>query len=69
MNGALLGLTAYATFDLTNLAIINGWTLGLAALDMAWGTVLSAIAAVAGYLAGTAAMRRAPEGKATAHRQ
>ena len=30
-NGAVLGLTAYATFDLTNLAVIKGWTLGLAA--------------------------------------
>ena len=51
-HGAVLGLTAYATFDLTSLAIIKGWTPGLAAVDMAWGTVLSAIAAVAGYAAG-----------------
>ncbi|MEQ1517370.1 MAG: DUF2177 family protein [Usitatibacteraceae bacterium] len=51
-NGAILGLTAYATFDLTNLTIIQGWTPKLAAVDMAWGTAVSAIAAVAGYLVG-----------------
>lgn len=50
-HGAVVGLTAYATFDLTNLAIIKGWTLGLAVLDMAWGSALSATAATAGYLA------------------
>lgn len=48
-NGALVGLTAYATFDLTNLAIIAGWTPKLAVLDIGWGTVASAIAALAGY--------------------
>ena len=52
VNGAVLGFTAYATFDLTNLAVIKGWTIGLAALDMAWGTALSAGAAAAGYAAG-----------------
>lgn len=51
-HGAVVGLTSYATFDLTNLAILRGWTLELALLDMAWGTALSAIAATAGYLAG-----------------
>lgn len=51
-HGAVVGLTAYATFDLTNLAILKGWTLDLALLDMAWGTALSAIAATAGYVAG-----------------
>jgi uncharacterized membrane protein len=48
-NGGILGLTAYATFDLTNLAIISGWTVGLAISDIAWGTAVSTIAAVAGY--------------------
>lgn len=48
-SGAVLGLTAYATFDLTNLAILNGWTVTLAVVDIAWGTFVSAIAAVAGY--------------------
>ena len=55
-NGAILGLTAYATFDLTNLAIIKGWTLGLALVDMAWGTIVSAIAASVGGAAGMHAL-------------
>lgn len=55
VHGAVLGLTAYATFDLTNLAVITGWTLDLALLDMAWGTFLSCVAAVAGYAAGNRA--------------
>ncbi len=53
LKGALLGLTAYATFDLTNLAVIKGWTIGLASMDIAWGVVGSAIAALAGYAAGS----------------
>ena len=53
--GAVLGLTAYATFDLTSLAIIKGWTVGLAAIDIAWGVVVSAIASMAGYAAGARA--------------
>ncbi|MEQ1647429.1 MAG: DUF2177 family protein [Hyphomicrobiaceae bacterium] len=53
INGALLGLVAYATFDLTNLAIIEGWTPTLAAIDMAWGTAVSAISALVGYWVAT----------------
>lgn len=56
-NGSVLGVTAYATFDLTNLAVIKGWTLELALLDMAWGTALSCVAAVSGYWAGMQAGR------------
>jgi uncharacterized membrane protein len=32
---------AYATYDLTNLAVTNGFTTKIAMIDMAWGTVLS----------------------------
>lgn len=56
VHGAMLGLTAYATFDLTNLAIIRGWPAWLAALDVAWGTLASTVAALAGYAFG----RRGP---------
>jgi uncharacterized membrane protein len=44
--GAILGLTAYATFGLTNLAVMQGWTLSLAIIDMIWGTALTSVAAV-----------------------
>ena len=51
-NAAVLGLAAYATFDLTGLAVIKGWTLGLAVIDIAWGITVSVLAAAAGYVAG-----------------
>ena len=46
--GALFGLFTYATYDLTNLATLKGWPIGLAALDIAWGTMVSAVSAAAG---------------------
>lgn len=41
---ALLGLFAYATCDLTNLATLAGWTLPLAVVDTLWGVAATAIA-------------------------
>jgi len=40
--GALLGLFAYGTFDLTALALLKGWPVVVAVVDMAWGTLLTA---------------------------
>jgi uncharacterized membrane protein len=48
--GALFGFFAYATYDLTNLATIRGFTVRVAMVDLAWGTVLSATAASVGFL-------------------
>ena len=42
---ALFGLFAYATYDLTNLATLKQWPVGLSLIDMAWGTCVSAAAA------------------------
>src|SRR5680860_1080516 len=39
--GALLGLVAYATYDLTNLATIKGWSATVTLIDMVWGAVLT----------------------------
>lgn len=50
--GALLGLLAYATYDLTNLATIQGWAWQVSAVDLVWGTALNAVVAAAGYFAG-----------------
>lgn len=47
--GALLGLVAYATYDLSNLATLKGWTTSLSVVDIAWGTLASAIASTCGY--------------------
>jgi uncharacterized membrane protein len=40
--GAAFGLVTYATYDLTNLATLKGYTTKLALVDMAWGTILTA---------------------------
>ncbi len=51
LNGALFGLFAYATYDLTNMATLKVWSLQLTLVDMAWGAALTATAASAGALA------------------
>ncbi len=38
--GALFGLIAYATYDLTNLATLKDWPLVVTLVDLVWGTVL-----------------------------
>jgi uncharacterized membrane protein len=49
--GALFGFFAYATYDLSNLATLKNWPVGLTLTDMAWGALLSAAAAAAGKAA------------------
>lgn len=51
VHGALFGFFAYATYDLTNLATLRDWPVGLSLLDMAWGAVVSTAAAASGKLA------------------
>lgn len=48
-NGALLGFFAYATFDLSNQAILRSWTTKLSIVDMAWGAFATAVASGAAY--------------------
>lgn len=48
VNGAIFGFMAYATYDMTNMATIKDWPIKMSLLDMAWGTVLTAVSAVAG---------------------
>jgi uncharacterized membrane protein len=49
--GALLGLVAYGTYDVTNLATIKGWPVMVSVVDLAWGVVVTASASVAGFVA------------------
>lgn len=49
--GALLGLVAYGTYDLSNLATLSAWTLRLSLVDMAWGAFITGAAASAGHAA------------------
>ena len=46
--GALLGVFAYATYDLTNMATMKVWSLKITLLDLAWGAFATGIAAAAG---------------------
>ena len=49
--GALLGLMAYGAYDMTNLATLKGWPLQISLIDIAWGAVVTALSATAGYFA------------------
>jgi len=51
LRSAGLGLLAYGVYDMSNLATLQAWTLKLALVDMAWGTVLAASAGVAAFSA------------------
>ena len=52
MLGAFFGLVAYATFDLTSMALIKGFDWTVVAVDLVWGTVLTGSVAAAGFAAG-----------------
>ena len=49
--GALLGLVAYGTYDITNLSTLRDWPVAVSVIDLAWGTTVSALAALAGHMA------------------
>jgi len=56
--GALLGLIAYGTYDLTNLAVMKGFTTKIAVIDMIWGTVLTGAVSALTVLVGIKALSR-----------
>lgn len=45
--GALFGLVAYATYDLTNQATLINWPWFVTVIDLIWGTVLTGTATLA----------------------
>ncbi|MCM2456476.1 DUF2177 family protein [Rhizobium sp. CG4] len=49
--GAVLGLAAYGTYDMTNLSTIRGWPVLMSVVDLIWGTMLTGVASACGYLA------------------
>ena len=49
LNGAVFGFCAYATYDLTNQATLKNWSTMLSAIDMGWGTALTAASATTAY--------------------
>jgi len=48
--GALFGLFCYATFDLTSLALLKHWSWRVAAVDIGWGSFVSALSSTSGLL-------------------
>lgn len=46
--GALFGFVVYCAYDLTNLSLLNGWTLKVSVIDICWGTFVSAISVAVG---------------------
>lgn len=48
--GALFGLIAYATYDLTNQATLRTWPTLLTVLDLSWGALVTGLAALLAYL-------------------
>ena len=50
--GALFGFFCYMTYDLTNLAVIRNFPTGLAFIDIAWGSAVTAVVAGFAYWVG-----------------
>jgi uncharacterized membrane protein len=59
-SGAVLGLVAYGTYDLTNQATMKVWAIRITVLDMAYGALATALAAVCAYQAASWAGRAFP---------
>ncbi len=49
--GALLGLVAYGTYDLTNQATLRLWSINISVLDMGWGALITSLASAVGCAA------------------
>lgn len=56
--GALLGLVAYGTYDLTNLAVMKGFTTKIAIIDLLWGAFLTGLVSTLTVLIGTRFLTR-----------
>lgn len=48
--GALFGLVAYATYDLTNLAVVKGFTAKIVIIDLLWGILLTTVVSCVVFL-------------------
>ena len=50
--GFIFGLVAYGTYNLTNMAVVKGWSPTVTFVDMFWGGSLTALSATTGlYIA------------------
>ena len=44
--GFVFGLTAYATYDLTNLAVIKNWPVIITFIDILWGSTVTTLTTI-----------------------
>ena len=44
LRSAVLGLAAYGAYDLTNMAVVRGWSVQLGLVDWAWGAIAATVA-------------------------
>jgi uncharacterized membrane protein len=47
--GGLYGFFTYATYDLTNMALIKGWPLKVVVVDILWGIALCAVVSMLSF--------------------
>ena len=50
INGFVLGVIAYGTYNLTNMATLEGWSAKVVIIDMIWGGFLTAVSVLLGTL-------------------
>lgn len=50
LNGAILGLVAYGTYEFTSWAVMRDWHPQMVAVDLAWGTAVTALSAWGGVV-------------------
>lgn len=60
--GALLGLLAYGTYDLTNQTTLKDWPFIVTVVDMLWGTFVTAVVSSVGFLLVRAYNKQKPVG-------
>ena len=51
LNGAVLGMLCYATYDLTNMATLKNWSFTVVWVDIIWGIVLTGSVSTLSFLA------------------
>ena len=48
--GALFGFFCYATFELTSMSMLKNWSWAVVVVDIAWGSLVTAVSSTAGLL-------------------
>ncbi|MHA7886990.1 DUF2177 family protein [Roseicyclus sp.] len=50
VNGAILGLVAYGTYEFTSWAVMRDWHVRMVAVDLPWGVAVTALSAWGGVV-------------------